>query len=525
MLIALIFALALLILLRWLIVRMSPRLWRYLSAGPWGDALCYFLQTQYYRMHSGREIDQRCLFRGSTLHTPSWYQKLIGRLFSDQRLWSAPWLPNLVLYGVGAAIFVAFLGFVPQSSAPGFLTLAVTLFAAQADNSRFDKLSVHYVTIQPRFLGMLSLSLYGLFFVAIADPMISGILGTVVLLVALNTSVFSRQVCCTVIPLTGLISWNAVPVIELLLATVLSLAINREEFTQSVQAECRYSKWYLKNFYQTRQDRGIQYVIRSVFAPQLRDLPRYVDSFLALALLTFVLTNNPEDAFATRLFAVIASAIIVCSLTGVRRLAALGECWRYISFSCYFVTPIALAYCIIELGWSQLNALLLACAFLAYNVFWTITRTVEELNPIRAISLMLDKALPAQVNGNRPAPEKPIVWWSAHYRYGSIPVSLGRGAATFEIQGTDLSEKAMDEFFVKYPYLHCRTDFLDRFEVTHLLISKKEWPEQLYGPLDRIMTANTVLVDEDNFAILARTHPSIKATVDTTANAAVCSIR
>ena len=75
----------------------------FLAAGPWGDALAYFLQIQYYRNHSGSEPDARCLFRGNTLHTPSWYHRFALHLCSDATLWAKPWLPNLALYAAGAA--------------------------------------------------------------------------------------------------------------------------------------------------------------------------------------------------------------------------------------------------------------------------------------------------------------------------------------------------------------------------------------------------------------------------------------
>ena len=44
---------ALLIAFRYAVLRAVPPLRRYLDAGPWGDALAYFLQIQYYRHCSG----------------------------------------------------------------------------------------------------------------------------------------------------------------------------------------------------------------------------------------------------------------------------------------------------------------------------------------------------------------------------------------------------------------------------------------------------------------------------------------
>jgi hypothetical protein len=99
---------------------------------------------------------------------------------------------------------------------------------------------------------------------------------------------------------------------------------------------------------------------------------------------------------------------------------------------------------------------------------------------------------------------KPPVWWSAHFRYGSIAVALDYGASTFEIQGTDLSEEVMASMFARYPYLHCNEVFFDAHRVTHLLISKSEWPEELYGSIERIIGMHRVLADSAHFVILAR---------------------
>ena len=102
---------------------------------------------------------------------------------------------------------------------------------------------------------------------------------------------------------------------------------------------------------------------------------------------------------------------------------------------------------------------------------------------------------------------RPEVWWSAHYRYGSIAVALGCGAATFEIQGTDLSEEVMATLFARYPYLHCSEAFFDAHRVTHLLISKREWPVDLYGSIDAVVRGlYRVLAENSHFVILARTY-------------------
>lgn len=494
-----VFAIPLLIVFRYALIRCSNPLWSYLSAGPWGDAICYFLQTQYYRRNSGAEVDPRCLFRGKTLHTPSWYQKLIGKFFSDSQLWSMPWLPNMVLYSIGIIAFLLVLAvFVNESSR--MLTLVAIIFSAQADNSRFDKLSIHYLTIQPRFLGLLSLSLYALIFAAIPTPIVSGILGSLVLLVAINTSVFSRQVAYSVVPLTGLLAWDVTPIFHLLGATALSLLVNKEEFVKSFQAQYRYTKWYFNNFYQTRPGTGLEYLIRKTFAPSLKDISRYIDSLVAMVLL-FIVLNEFDDPFARRCMSLIASAVVICMLTAFRRFASLGECWRYLSFYCYFVTPTAIAYCIIKSGTSNTLSYCLASVFLFYNLHRSFSNSEIEVNPLGDIHSMLN-VLP---NGSH----QMAVWWSSHYRYGSIPVALGYGASTFEFQGTDLSEEAMKRFFANYPYLNYNEKFLDKYKVTHLLVSKKEWPENLYGPLANLIKDNRVLAENDNFVIMARaTKPS-----------------
>jgi len=130
------------------------------------------------------------------------------------------------------------------------------------------------------------------------------------------------------------------------------------------------------------------------------------------------------------------------------------------------------------------------------NIYLTFRGRGDLSNPIREITALLENAFAGG--------ETPSVWWSAHFRYGSIAVALGCGAATFEIQGTDLSAQAMASLFAKYPFLHCNEEFFDRHRVTHLLISKAEWPQEIYGPIDAVVRAHRVLAEDPNYVILER---------------------
>jgi hypothetical protein len=488
--------LALLLAFRYALLRTAPRLRRFLDAGPWGDALAYFLQIQYYRAHSGSEPDVRCLFRGNTLHTPSWYHRFALTVCSDRLLWSRPWLPNLVLYGLGVAVLLAVA--VPLlGDAPGATWLLALVFLAQTDNSRFDERTIHYLTIQPRLLGAMALSLHALLFAVMPSPLLTIGLGALALLVALNTSVFSRQVAYFVLPLAALLTWNAIPLLNLLGATALALLVNRAEFVQSFGAHWRYARWYFRNFYAPREGTGWSYRIRRALAPPVRFLPQYADALLALALLLVVLRRG-EDGFAARAAGMIGAALLVCALTSLRKFASLGECWRYISFSCWMLTPVGIVYAVLRLHVPLLPASLAAAAVLLYNLWHSFRSDGQLANPNQEVANLLDNAF-------RGAAAPPSVWWSAHYRYGSIAVALGRGSSTFEIQGTDLSEEVMATLFARYPYLHCNEAFFDTYRVSHLLISKSEWPVDLYGSMEKLKCLYQVLAENPHFLILART--------------------
>jgi hypothetical protein len=487
---------ALLVAFRYGLMRAARPLRCYLDAGPWGDALAYFLQIQYYREHSGSEPDTRCLFRGNTLHTPSWYHKFALTMCSDTTLWRKPWLPNLVLYAFGV-VFLLLLARATVGDRPAAVyVLLALMFLAQVDNSRFDERTIHYLTIQPRLLGLLALSAHAALFAVMPSLSMTIVGGSLALLVAINTSVFSRQVAYFVLPLAALLSWNIIPVVNLALATALSLALNRAEFVASFGAHWRYARWYFKNFYPPRSGSGIGYFIRRTLAPPLRFLPQYADSIVALVLLTLVLRRG-SDAFAARAAAMIGGALIVCAVTALRKFASLGECWRYLSFTCWILTPLALVHAVLALRIPVLLACLVASAVLLANVYRSF-RTSEELsNPNTEIADLLRGAFTG-------AAAAPAVWWSAHYRYGSIAVALGCGGSTFEIQGTDLSEGVMASLFARYPYLHCSETFFAAHRVTHLLISKREWPADLYGSIEGIKGVHRVLAENAHFVILAR---------------------
>jgi hypothetical protein len=485
----------LLLAVRYALVRVLGSLRRYLDAGPWGDALAYFLQIQYYRGHSGAEPDSRCLFRGNALHTPSWYHRFALTVCSDAALWSKPWLPNLILYGIGVGALLLLSVPILSDSAPASLALLALVFLAQTDNSRFDERTVHYLTIQPRLLGLVALSVHAALFAVLPSPAVAIAAGSLALLVALNTSVFSRQVAYFVLPLAALLSWNLIPLLNLALATLMSLAMNRAEFAESFGAHWRYARWYFRNFYQPRTGSGLSYLVRRTFSPALRCLPNYADSLLALVLLLVIARRG--DPFAGRAAAMIGAALIVCAVTALRKFASLGECWRYVSFSCWLLTPLALVYAVLALHISLLLACLAAAAVLLRNLYVS-SRANEQLsNPNAEVAAMLQGAFAADA-------VRPSVWWSAHYRYSSIAVALGYGEATFEIQGTDLSEDVMVSLFARYPYLHCSEAFFDAHRVTHLLISKNEWPAELYGSIERVIGGCRVLAENPQFVILAR---------------------
>jgi hypothetical protein len=486
---------ALLLGFRYAILRAVPPLRSYLDGGPWGDALAYFLQIQYYRHHSGAELDSRCLFHGNNLHTPSWYHRFALSWCSDATLWSKPWLPNLALYGIGVAcLLLLSSGTLTDASAAGYLLLAL-VFLAQVDNSLFDEHTVHYLTVQPRLLGLISLSVHAALFAVMPSPVIVIIAGSVALLVALNTSVFSRQVAYFVLPLSALLSWNIIPLLNLALATLLSLALNRSEFTASAVAHWRYAVWYFKNFYATRPGSGLSHLLRRTFAPAIVYLPRYLDSVLAVVLLGLLLRHG-TDPFARRAIAMIAAALMVCGATAFRKFASLGECWRYVSFTCWILTSIAILHSVMELHINPWLACLVALALLLRNLYFSLTAGEQLSNPNKEVASLLREACSNLA--------KPPVWWSVHFRYGSIAVALDYGASTFEIQGTDLSEEVVASLFARYPYLHCNEAFFDAHRVTHLLISKSEWPAELYGSIERIIGMYQVLAESQHFVILTR---------------------
>lgn len=487
---------AVLVAFRYALMRLARPLRRFLDAGPWGDALAYFLQIQYYRRHSGSEPDARCLFRGNTLHTPSWYHKFALALCSDATLWSRPWLPNLLLYGIGVVCLLLLAAVSPGPGGPAVGALLGLVFLAQVDNSRFDERTIHYLTLQPRLLGLVALSVHAALYAVMPSPGLTIVGGTLALLVAINTSVFSRQVAYFVLPVVALLSWDVVPVLNLALATALSLALNRAEFVESFGAHWRYARWYFKNFYAPRSGSGVAYFIRRTLAPPVRFLPQYADSLLALVLLTLVLRRG-GDAFAARAAAMIGGALIVCAATALRKFASLGECWRYVSFTCWMLTPLALIHAVLVLRIPVLVAYLLASAVLVRNVYLSLRYTEELSNPNAEVAELLRGAFSG-------AAAPPAVWWSAHYRYGSIAVALGCGESTFEIQGTDLSEGVMASLFARYPYLHCSEAFFAAHHVTHLLISKREWPADLYGSIEGIKGVHRVLAENAHFVILAR---------------------
>jgi hypothetical protein len=471
---------------------------KYLDAGPWGDAICYFLQTHYYRNNSGTELDAQCLFRGNTLHTPSVYQRAIGALCNDKTLWNVPWLPNLILYVVFFALFFTIVSPIERFGHYEALLLLAALFLVQADNSLFDYQSIHYLTLQPRYLGLQCLSIASLAFAFVESPAISLVVGSAAMSIALNTSIFSRQVAYFVFPLIALLSVNPLPLLYVVVGILASLAFNKEEFIESSLAQYRYAKYYLDNrkvIFETRPGAGLSYFIRKHFAPACRYLYKYADSFVAIVGLAFIYIETGEK-LSGGLLATIVAAAIVCFLTAFRSTASFGECWRYISFNNYYVTPVALVYCAIHFQIPVIPLISVAVAIIVISLAASKRNSSNFDNPNNEISAMLHDTFP-----NRP---ETGVWWSAHYRYGSVPVAMGYGKSTFEIQGTDLSQEVMDAFFKKYPFLHINEEFLEKHSVKYFLISKTEWPEAIYGAIEDTVKRFRILRETEKYLILER---------------------
>jgi hypothetical protein len=458
---------AIFVLIRFLSIYYRKNLWSYLKGGPYGDSSTYFFLIQFFRNNNCGVSDKRCLLSDKPVLVPSLFMKLTGRYFSDSLLLKYSWLPSFVIY-IFAALFFSGLTIVNSLNQTDIIIFSAILFLTQPDNLLTDKHRVHYFVLQPRFLGLVVISIFWTLYVSHGINPTLGIILVALLVFGLNTSIFSRQTILFSVPITSMINTDSLLILFLVVAILFSSLLFPREFVPSLMPQIRYSYQYFLNYYKPKNtnNKWVNIIKKTFSRPLILESYPYFTFFIVL----FLILNNIETRLITsdilfRAKGLFISLSIIFLFTGFRRFAFLGECWRYISFSTYFIIPWLLPILISEYQFSDDVNYFIFIIIILINLSFRFMRGSEKLENKTPLIENILKSNESKI--------KNAVWYGIPYRSSTIAVALGYGVATFEYQYGNHSKDIHDKYFSEYPILKWDKQLLAENGVTHVFLENE----------------------------------------------------
>lgn len=440
---------------------------KYLKEGPYGDASTYFFLIQFFRKNNCGVSDKRCLLGNDNVFYPSFFLKNISIFFSDKTLFKFSWAPNFIIYFLGLVFFVSILiiyGF-QKIEIVGILLL----FFLQTDNLLYDKDRIHFLSLSPRFLGVICNSFLFLIYVIFDQSIISFTLLVIMSFVSINNSLFGRQNTFFTILIITIISHDFYLISAFLLSFILSVIIYPREFYPSLKLQIRFLSSYFKRYYKaSKTGFFLRDLVAKIFSRTFFESYPYY-SFFFVTIFYLVYFKNielffEEDFFeAKKLTYIYLSVLIIFFITGLRKFAFLGECWRYISFSTYFLNPIFLYKSLFLIIESKL-------------LFWAV------LLLISFIQILLFKFLKIYPNKNKSLLSllnskkdqfKNAIWYAVPHRSTTLLVSLGFGLKTFEFQYGNFTGEIIKKYFSVTPFLKWNQEIILQNKITHVLVEKE----------------------------------------------------
>lgn len=454
---------------RYVFIRFNKGLWNYFSGGPYGDAATYFFLIQFFRKNSCGVSDERCMLSNDAVLVPSAYMKIVGKLFGDTILLKKSWLPNFILYSLAVSFFLALL-YINKFSMSLWVYMAL-LFILQPDNINLDKHRVHYTVLQPRYFGLLLNSALWFFYVMYGITWFSSAAILLLTVLSINTSVFCRQATVFSILLASIFLLDPFLFLMLPAAMMVSAVLFPKEFIPSIMPQLRYSYQYYLNYYKPRPTSNpVMNFLKNIMARAMYESYPYFASVLVMVL-AFYQWNSPSSQFnfgndtLHRLVFSYLSFFLIFIITGIRKFAFLGECWRYFSYNTYYMTPVFLPVLVSLLPVSEtVKSIILVGTIIIYIAFafFGAKDSLDNKNPA-LISLL-------QQGGDA---FKDSIWYGIPYRASTTAVALGYGKKTFEYQYGNHSQEIHEKYFAFYPYLKWNGEMLQHHKITHILVEKE----------------------------------------------------
>jgi hypothetical protein len=457
-------------LFRYLFLRLNTKLWNYFSDGPYGDASTYFFLIQFFRTKSCGVSDPRCLISKESVLVPSLFMKITGKLLSDRILFNSSWIPNLFIHVISVACFLSFIYWNINVNSE-VLASILLLFLLQPDNIGLDKHRIQYSVLQPRYFGLIINSFLWLTYIQHGITTESFLLICFLLIVSINTSIFCRQSSLFSILLVSLISFDALLFLTLPVAVLVSIVLFPREFLPSVIPQLKYSYQYFLNYYKPKPSRNFfVHLVKNVIARPVFESYPYFTSFLVLFISGFFMwsaTHFTSTEYFTfkRLFTVYSALAVIFIMTGIRKFAFLGECWRYFSYATYFSSAVYLPILIFGLPISYEAKIIFVVLLIIVNIALAVFVSKDLFENKNKYLISLLQASSEEL--------KNAIWYSVPYRTSTLAVALGYGGKTFEYQYGNHSNEIHEMYFSEYPYLKWSEQMLEDNKVSHVLVERE----------------------------------------------------
>ena len=477
------------IVLRYCYFYFNKGLFNYLKWGPYGDASTYYFQIQFFRKNKCGVPDKRAMITQLPMITPNIYQTLVGKIFSDKFILNYQWVPNFLLYSISTFFLSVFLTYEKFPSQESFFILSVIiLFLFNPDNYLFDDDRIHFFSLQPRYLGLIAISMFWFIFITYQGSSIIYILLIILLIIILNVSKFSIQSIFLSVCVYSLISLTGEAIILLIMASFLSIFIFPKSFLPGIILQLTYLKGYYLSYYKPKQTKSrLRNIVAKLFSRPLLNSYVYFSIFIFFGAQYWFGENMVEPQ--SELNILNGAIFLIYILTGVRKFAFLGECWRYLSFNYYFIFPIYGSLLLSELDISlKLKYLILFLVVISGIALFVLSRKKLGVNKIEHLQKLIE--------GNREVLKKAI-WYGVPYRLSNMAVALGGGLKTFEFQYGNYSKEIKQEYFSEYPYLKWGTNIIEEYKITHILVEKEY--ELQAKKISGFSKNNLDLVDENEY--------------------------
>ena len=447
------------VLFRLLIINKSE-IKNYFKNGIMNDSVFYFYLLIFFKSNKSGDYDKISILSGGPVIWPSLFFKFINFFFSKSQLFKYSWLPNLFFYIILNLIISTSFYFLDIDLFE--IVLFYVFFLTSADNLLFDKSRIQYLSLQPRFLGVIINSLLLYFFIFFELNILIKAFILILSFFALNLSYFSRQNWFFVVmPFLLIINFNFAFLV-LFISIIVSLLIYPKEFYQSCIKQIQFLYKYFYTYWSFNKN-GSKFIvlIKGLFARPLIESFPYFSFFLLPFLPFFIDFTNDFNSFYQIINKLKILYLIIFSLfvfTSFRKFAFLGECWRYISFSTYLILPLFYA---VSFKYSSYPITILV---LVINIIFYLFNNPLNFRSNNSELLNLLSTKPNYFNN--------ASWYGIPFRAATLPICMGYGFRSYEYTAGQDNLVINNKYFSSYPFLKWDLEMLYNDKISNVIVDK-----------------------------------------------------